>query len=142
MQFLLGDEVPLGYGLIRQILLAILLGALIAPAVHVVARREEIDPARVQEAIVELGIGRFVEENLSGFFPYFRISGGNAVAAMVLAVALAVASAAIPAIQASRLGVDSGWWRQSTPSQRSGSGLMPKTNCPSRYLATLATSPS
>lgn len=39
MQFLLGDEVPLGYGLIRQILLAILLGALIAPAVHVVARR-------------------------------------------------------------------------------------------------------
>ena len=31
--------------------------------------------------VVELGIGRFVEENLSGFFPYFRISVGNAVAA-------------------------------------------------------------
>lgn len=55
--------------------------------------------------VVQLGIGRFVEENLSGFFPYFRISPGNAIAAMVLAVALAVASAAIPAIQASRLGV-------------------------------------
>lgn len=39
MQFLLGDEVPLGFGLIRQILLAILLGAIIAPAVHLVARR-------------------------------------------------------------------------------------------------------
>lgn len=55
--------------------------------------------------IVELGIGRFIEENLSGFFPYFRISAGNAVAAVGLAVALAVGSAAIPAFQASRLGV-------------------------------------
>ena len=39
MQFLLGAAVPVGFGLLRQILLAILLGALIAPAVHVVARR-------------------------------------------------------------------------------------------------------
>jgi putative ABC transport system permease protein len=55
--------------------------------------------------VVELGIGRFVEENMSGFFPYFRISGGNAVAAIVLAIALAMASAAMPALQASRLKV-------------------------------------
>ena len=39
MQFLLGDQLPFGFGLIRQILLSILLGAIIAPAVHVVARR-------------------------------------------------------------------------------------------------------
>ena len=39
MQFLLGDAVPLSFGLLRQILLSIILGALIAPAVHVVARR-------------------------------------------------------------------------------------------------------
>ena len=39
MQFLLGDTVPLGFGLVRQILLAVLLGALIAPLVHIVARR-------------------------------------------------------------------------------------------------------
>lgn len=55
--------------------------------------------------IVELGIGRFVEENMSGFFPYFRISAGNAFAAIALAVGLAVGAAVMPAFQASRLNV-------------------------------------
>ena len=39
MQFLLGEDVPFGFGLLRQIVLSILLGAIIAPAVHVIARR-------------------------------------------------------------------------------------------------------
>lgn len=55
--------------------------------------------------VVQLGIGGFVEQNLSGFFPYFRISPGNAVAGIGLAVALAGAAAAYPAVQASRLNV-------------------------------------
>lgn len=55
--------------------------------------------------IVQFGIGRFVEENLSGFFPYFRISAGNAVAAFALAFGLATAASGIPAFQASRLKV-------------------------------------
>jgi len=55
--------------------------------------------------IVELGIGRFVEENLAGFFPYFRISEGNALAGFVLALCLAGVAAIIPAVQAGRLKV-------------------------------------
>ena len=39
MQFLLGDAIPLGVGLFRQIVLAVLLGALIALPVHVLTRR-------------------------------------------------------------------------------------------------------
>lgn len=55
--------------------------------------------------IVELMMGRWLEENMSGFFPYFRISAGNAFAAIALAMGLATAAAAMPAVQASRLNV-------------------------------------
>ena len=55
--------------------------------------------------VVQFGIGRFVEENMSGFFPYFRISLGNAIAAFGLALALATLASGIPAFQASRLKV-------------------------------------
>jgi len=55
--------------------------------------------------VVELGIGRFVEENLSGFFPYFRISAGNATAAFAFAVIGAGLAGVIPAWQTSRLKV-------------------------------------
>ena len=55
--------------------------------------------------VVELGIGRFVEENMSGFFPYFRISPGNATAALVLSMLGATLAAALPAWQTSKLKV-------------------------------------
>lgn len=55
--------------------------------------------------VVQWGIGRFVEENMSGLFPYFRISGGNAAAAFVLACTLAAVASGIPAWEASRLKV-------------------------------------
>lgn len=55
--------------------------------------------------VVEWGIGRFVEENMSGFFPYFRISAGNAAAAFGLAFGLAALASCIPAYQTSRLKV-------------------------------------
>jgi putative ABC transport system permease protein len=53
--------------------------------------------------VVQLGLGRWLEENLGGFFPYFRMSPTTAVIALVLAVALGAISAIIPAMQASKL---------------------------------------
>jgi putative ABC transport system permease protein len=55
--------------------------------------------------VVQVGIGRWVEENLAGLFPYFRISVGNAAAAIGLAIGLAAAASALPAAQAGRLRV-------------------------------------
>ena len=55
--------------------------------------------------IVELGIGRFLEENMGAWFPYFRISSGTAGLAVGLSVALAAIAATIPARRASRLAV-------------------------------------
>lgn len=55
--------------------------------------------------IVQQGLGRWIEENLGGSFPYFRIEARTAVLAFVLAVALGLGSAALPAWRASRLTV-------------------------------------
>ena len=55
--------------------------------------------------IVELGLGRFLEENMGGMFPYFRIDPKTMVTAVLLAVGLALSAAAIPAYQASKLSV-------------------------------------
>jgi len=52
---------------------------------------------------VEKGFGRFLEENLGAFFPFFRISPGIAVMAFGLAVVLGLVAAIIPARQAARL---------------------------------------
>jgi putative ABC transport system permease protein len=55
--------------------------------------------------IVELGMGRFIEENMGGMFPYFRIDRLTMVAAVLLATGLSVVASLIPAYQASRLSV-------------------------------------
>ena len=55
--------------------------------------------------LVNLGVGRFLEETMPAYFPYFRIDPVTAVSAVLLAVLLGVASAAIPAFTASRLTV-------------------------------------
>lgn len=55
--------------------------------------------------IVELGMGRFLEENMGGFFPYFRIERPTMVLAVFLAMGLSVIASLIPAYQASRLSV-------------------------------------
>lgn len=55
--------------------------------------------------LVEKGMGRFLEENMPAFFPYFRIAPETAGAAMGLAIVLGLVAAAIPAYQASRLNV-------------------------------------
>lgn len=55
--------------------------------------------------VVELGIGTWLEQNMSGFFPYFNVSPLNAALAISLAMGLAGGAAAFPALQASRLNV-------------------------------------
>lgn len=55
--------------------------------------------------IIELGLGRWLEENMGGFFPYFRIAPTTMVGAVLLAVALALFAAIIPAYRASKLSV-------------------------------------
>ena len=55
--------------------------------------------------LVENGIGRWLEENMGGFFPYFRIADGTTIAAALLSLALGGLAAAIPAYRASKLDV-------------------------------------
>lgn len=55
--------------------------------------------------IVELGMGRFLEENMGGFFPYFRIDKITMVTAVGLAMVLSLIASVIPAWRASRLPV-------------------------------------
>jgi putative ABC transport system permease protein len=55
--------------------------------------------------IVEQGVGRFLEENMRGFFPYFRIDPSTAVEAIGFAILLGIVAAAIPAYTASKLNV-------------------------------------
>jgi putative ABC transport system permease protein len=54
---------------------------------------------------INLGIGRFIEENLGSMFPYFRLETFNMVLALGLAALLGAGAAAIPAWRASRLPV-------------------------------------
>ncbi len=53
--------------------------------------------------IVQLGVGRILEENFGAFFPYFRVSADTALVAGLLSVALGALSAIVPAMQASKL---------------------------------------
>lgn len=52
---------------------------------------------------IDQGVGRFLEENMGGFFPYFKVTAKDAILAAGLAIALAAGVAAIPAYQASKL---------------------------------------
>lgn len=54
---------------------------------------------------INFGVGRFIEENMGSFFPYFRLELGNVVLALVLAGLLGGFAAAIPAWRASKLRV-------------------------------------
>jgi putative ABC transport system permease protein len=53
--------------------------------------------------VVQLGMGRWLEENMGAFFPYFRVSIETALFAAALSVLLGAVSAIIPAMQASKL---------------------------------------
>jgi putative ABC transport system permease protein len=55
--------------------------------------------------IVELGLGRALEENMGAWFPYFRIEATTYALAIGLGAGLAVAASIIPALRAGRLSV-------------------------------------
>ncbi|HEY4012709.1 MAG TPA: FtsX-like permease family protein [Polyangiaceae bacterium] len=54
---------------------------------------------------INLGVGRFIEENMGSFFPYFRLETANIALGIALAALLGAAAAAIPALRASKLRV-------------------------------------
>lgn len=54
---------------------------------------------------VERGLGRWLEENMGGFFPYFRIGIGTALVAFGASVALGLLAGALPASGAAKLKV-------------------------------------
>lgn len=53
--------------------------------------------------VVEWGLGRWLEENMGGMFPYFRIEPLTAVIAVLAAIVLGALASAIPAYLAARL---------------------------------------
>lgn len=55
--------------------------------------------------IVQMGLGRWIEENQGAQLPYFRIEVETAVIALMLSMLLGLLSAAVPAWRASRLSV-------------------------------------
>jgi putative ABC transport system permease protein len=55
--------------------------------------------------LINLGFSRFVEENMGGFFPYFRLETANMVLGLSLAALLGVGASMIPAWRASKIRV-------------------------------------
>jgi putative ABC transport system permease protein len=54
---------------------------------------------------IDRAVGPFLEENMGGFFPYFRIASTTALAAVGLAVVLGIVASILPAWRAMRLNV-------------------------------------
>jgi len=54
---------------------------------------------------INLGMGRYIEENFGALFPYLRLESGNAALGLSAAAVLAAIAAAIPAWRASKLRV-------------------------------------
>ena len=54
---------------------------------------------------IDFGVGRFVEENMGSFFPYFRLEPANMALGILVAALLGGIASALPARRASRLNV-------------------------------------
>jgi putative ABC transport system permease protein len=52
---------------------------------------------------INFGVGRFLEENMGAFFPYFRLETGNILLGLAIAALLGAAASAVPAWRASKL---------------------------------------
>lgn len=55
--------------------------------------------------MIERGMGRWIEENMGSFFPYFRIDGSTAAAALGLSLLLGLTAGIIPAYRAAKLNI-------------------------------------
>jgi putative ABC transport system permease protein len=54
---------------------------------------------------INFGVGRFIEENMGSFFPYFRLEPASMAAGLLVAALLGGAASILPARRASRLNV-------------------------------------
>ncbi len=113
MTLILGNTIAMGvrertneYGVLRAIgfrpghIVVFILGEAV-----VVGLLAGIVGVGIAYPLVELGMGRFLEENMGGFFPYFRIDRGTMVVSLFLAMGLSLIASLIPAYQASKLSV-------------------------------------
>jgi putative ABC transport system permease protein len=113
MVLILGNTVAMGvrertheYGVLRAIgflpkhLAVFVLGEAVAVSIAGGVLGVMISYPFVQE-----GLGRFLEENMGAFFPFFRIDPATIVWALILAMFLGAVAAALPAYNASRLKV-------------------------------------
>jgi putative ABC transport system permease protein len=55
--------------------------------------------------LVQQGLGHFIEENMGGIFPFFRIAGSTAILAICLPAVAALSASILPAYRASRMSV-------------------------------------
>jgi putative ABC transport system permease protein len=113
MVLILGNTVAMGvrertheYGVLRAIgfLPKHLAGFVVGEAVAVSVCGGVLG-IMVSYPFVQELVGRYLEENMGAFFPFFRIEPGTVVWAIVLATLLGAAAAAVPAYNASRLKV-------------------------------------
>jgi putative ABC transport system permease protein len=113
MMLILGNTIAMGvrertneYGVLRAIgfLPQHIMGFIYIEAI-VIAALGGVLGVLVAYPLVEKGLGRWLEENMGSFFPYFRVEPSTAVIAVLLAVATGCTAASIPAVRASRLRV-------------------------------------
>jgi len=113
MMLILGNTIAMGvrertheYGTLRAIgfLPVHIVGFILGEAILIAALGGVLG-VLIAYPLVEQGLGRWLEENMGSFFPYFRVDPITAVVAVALAVGLGATAAAIPAYRASKLRV-------------------------------------
>lgn len=55
--------------------------------------------------VVDRGLGQWLEENMGGWFPYFRVETSTMIATVVIAAALSTVASFLPVVQAGRVSV-------------------------------------
>ncbi len=113
MVLIVGNTIAMGvrertneYGMLRAIgfLPKHILGFVLGEAVAIGAAGGLVGIA-LSYPVVERGLGRFIEENMGAYLPYFRIAPATLAVAVALALGLGLVAAALPAVRASRLDV-------------------------------------
>jgi putative ABC transport system permease protein len=113
MALILGNTVAMGvrertheYGVLRAIgFLPRHLAAFVLGEAVVVSVAGGVLGVVISYLLVQGVVGRFLEENMGAWFPFFRIDPATVVMALLLAAGLGLAAAALPAYTTSRLKV-------------------------------------
>jgi putative ABC transport system permease protein len=113
MVLILGNTVAMGvrertheYGVLRAIgFLPKHLAAFVLGEAVTVSIGGGILGIMISYFFVQMLVGRWLEENMGAFFPFFRIASSTVVVSLVLAALLGLLAAALPAYNASRLKV-------------------------------------